>query len=106
MSLARTPSGLASEYLFYKETVVYVEGYTDIPFYDTVLQNYYNYRIKAKHGKEKCKELATALVEDDLPYVVVLDGDYEILESTRSKHRRVILLHRHSLENYLLRKSQ
>ena len=101
MSLARTPSGLAAEHLLHKETVVYVEGYTDIPFYQMVLQNY-NCRIKAKNGKAKCEELATALIEDELPYVVILDGDYEILEGTQSKHRRVILLHRHSFENYLL----
>ena len=32
MSLSRTPSGLAAQYLFYKEKVlVYVEGHTDIP---------------------------------------------------------------------------
>ena len=101
MSLTRTPSGLAAEYLLYKETVVYVEGQTDIPFYAAVLQNY-NCRIKAKHGKVKCEQLATALIQGNHPYVVILDGDYEILECTRSKHRRVILLHRHSFENYLL----
>lgn len=100
MSFSRTPSGLAAEYLFYKEILVYVEGYTDIPFYDAVLQNY-NCRIKAKNGREKCEEAATVLVDGDCPYVVILDGNYEILERTRSKHRRIILLHRHSFENYL-----
>ena len=34
MSFSRTRSGLAAEYLFYKDQVlVYVEGHTDIPFY-------------------------------------------------------------------------
>ena len=100
MPFARTPSGLAAEHLFYTEILVYVEGPTDIIFYDTVLQNY-NRRIKAKNGREECEKLATNLVEGDYPYVVILDGNYEILERTRSKHRRIILLHRHSFENYL-----
>ena len=103
MRFSRTPSGLAAEYLFYEEILVYVEGYTDIPFYDAVLQNY-NCRIKAKNGREECKKLATYLVDGDYPYVVILDGNYEILERTRSKHRRIILLHRHSFENYLFEK--
>ena len=46
MSLSRTRSGLAAEYLFYKDQVlVYVEGHTDIPFYKIVLKNY-NCRIR------------------------------------------------------------
>lgn len=100
MSFSRTPSGLAAEYLFYDEILVYVEGYTDTPFYSAVLQNY-NCRIKTKNGREECEKAATALVDNDHPYVVILDGDYEILERTQSKHRRVILLHRYSFENYL-----
>lgn len=100
MSFSRTRSGLAAEHFFYPEILVYVEGPTDIPFYDTVLQNY-NYRIKAKNGKQECEKLATLLKQGDYPYVVVLDGDYEILVRTRSQHRRVVLLHRHSYENYL-----
>ena len=103
MSFSRTPSGLAAEYLFYKEILVYVEGYTDIPFYNVVLQNC-NCRIKAKNGREECKKAAADLVKGNYPYVVILDGDYEILQRTRSYHRRVIFLHRHSFENYLFEK--
>lgn len=29
MSFSRTPSGLAAEYFFYPEILVYVEGHTD-----------------------------------------------------------------------------
>ena len=100
MSFSRTTSGLAAEYLFYSEVLVYVEGYTDIPFYDAVLQNY-NCRIKAKNGKSECEQSATLLEQSNYPYVVILDGHYEILTRTRSKHKRVVLLHRHSHENYL-----
>ena len=100
MLFSRTPSGLAAEHLFYSEILVYVEGPTDIPFYDLVLQNY-NHRIKATNGKPECEKLAKHLEQGNHPYVVVIDGDYEILVRARSQHRRVVLLHRHSYENYL-----
>lgn len=101
ISFSRTPSGLAAEYLFYSEILVYVEGYTDIPFYNEILQGY-NCRIISKNGKSECEKFATLLEQGNYPYVVILDGDYEILESARSPHRRIVWLHRHSSENYLL----
>lgn len=101
MPFSRTRLGLAAEHLFHKEVLVYVEGHTDVPFYDEVLQNY-NCRVKAKNGKQECEKLATLLEQGNYPYVVVLDGDYEILEHVQSRHRRIVLLHRHSSENYLL----
>ena len=100
MSFSRTPSGLAAEYLFYPEILVYVEGHTDIPFYNAILQNY-NCRVKSKNGKPECEKLARFLGQNNYPYVVILDGHYDILGRARSQHRRVILLHRHSYENYL-----
>ena len=101
MEFIRSDSGRENRDLFYfPKILVYVEGYSDIPFYEEVLQNY-NYHLKARGGREECKKLVTALVEKDLPYVVVLDGDYKILERTRSQHRRVVWLHRYSFENYL-----
>ena len=101
ISFSRTPPGLAAEHLFYSEILVYVEGYTDIPFYNEALQNY-NCRIISKKGKSECEKLATLLEQGNYPYIVVIDGDYDILESTRSPHRRIVWLHRHSFENYLL----
>ena len=101
MSFSRTPSGLAARYLFYSEVLVYVEGHTDIHFYAEVLRNS-NHRIKVAGGRPECEKLATLLAQHNYPYVVVLDGDYEILVHTRSRHRRVVLLHRHSYENYLI----
>ena len=101
ISFSRTPPGLSAEHLFYSEILVYVKGYTDIPFYNEVLQNY-SCRIKSKNGKPECEKFATLMEQGNFPYVVVLDGDYEILEYTHSPHRRIVLLHRHSFENYLL----
>ena len=101
MEFIRTDSGIENRDLFYPKILVYVEGHTDFPFYEEVLQNH-NYHLKSRGGKEECQKLVTTLVEKDLPYVVVLDGHYEILTRRRSKHRRLVLLHRHSCENYLL----
>ena len=102
MSLSRTSSGLAAQYLFYKDKVlVYVEGHTDIPFYKIVLENY-NCRIQTYSEEEDYSKLLEALATDDPHCVVILDGHYEILTRRRSKHRRLVLLHRHSCENYLL----
>jgi hypothetical protein len=101
MSFSRTPSGLAAEYLFYTEKVlVYVEGYTDIPFYKIVLENY-NCRIRTYSEETDYHKLLEVLLIDDPHYVLILDGHYEILTRRRSKHRRLVLLHRHSYENYL-----
>ncbi|MCY3720739.1 MAG: hypothetical protein OXG97_00805 [Candidatus Poribacteria bacterium] len=101
MSLSRTPSGLAAQYLFYKDKVlVYVEGHTDIPFYKIVLKNY-NCRIRTYSEETDYHKLLEVLAADDPHYVVILDGHYEILTRRRSKHRRLVLLHRHSCENYL-----
>ena len=101
MSFSRTPSGLAAEYLFYKEVLVYVEGHTDIPFYKIVLKNY-NCRIKTFKEETDYQELLEVLITEDPHTVIILDGHYEILTRKRSVHRRLILLHRHSVENYLI----
>ena len=100
MLFSRTPSGLIAEHLFYPEVLVYVEGRTDIPFYSTVLENY-NCRIRAYREEKGSDKLTEELVKKDLPYVVIVDGHYEMLKRTRSQHRRIVLLHRHSYENYL-----
>ena len=100
MSFVRTPSGLVAEHLFYPEILVYVEGHTDIPFYNTVLQNY-NCRIRTYREEKGSNKLTEELIKKDLPYVVIVDGHYEMLKRTRSQHRRIVQLHRHSYENYL-----
>ena len=100
MSFSRTPLGAAAEYLFYQEILVYVEGPTDIPFYEKVLQGYDCY-IKPRGGREECKKLVPLLSKYNLPFVIILDGDYEILARTQGEHNRVILLDRYSFENYL-----
>lgn len=100
MAFSRTLSGKQAKYLFYSEPLVWVEGVDDIPFY-TELFGTLPVRIEDAGGKPECLKLAQAIIEYDHPYVVVLDGDYGVLDRQRSPHRRVVYLHRYSFENYL-----
>jgi len=96
----RTTSGLIAKYLFYDEPLVWVEGQTDIPFFIHILKNH-KYRVEQAGGKPECEKLALAIIKYGHPYIVIFDGDYEILKRIRSPHRFIIKLHRHSMENYL-----
>ena len=101
MEFTRSDLGIENTDLFYLPKItVFVEGVTDFPFYDEILKTY-NIEMVELKAKNEGKKLISSIVEKDLPFVVVLDGDYEILERRRSQHRRVILLHRYSFENYL-----
>lgn len=104
MSLKRTDSGLLAKYRLFREPVVWVEGQTDVSFYREILKSI-PCRIEVANGKTECRKLADAISTNDRPYVVVMDGDYDILLRKRSSHRRIILLQRHSVENYLFEKN-
>ena len=100
MSLTQTLPEIIAECLLYPKIVVHVEGDADIPFYETVLRDY-DCEITPRNGRKQCEALADALAQANYPYVVVLDGDYEILEDIQSRHSQAILLNRYSFENYL-----
>lgn len=100
MNFRRTTSGQIAKYLFFRQPVLWVEGATDIVFYSKALRRV-DFRIEVAGGRGECLRLAAALEEGDLPFVVVLDGDYEMLWRRRSTHRRVVWLNRYSIENYL-----
>jgi hypothetical protein len=103
MSFSRTESGLVAKYHFYKEPLIWVEGRTDIPFYRQIIGNR-PHRIEDAQGVGNCHVLADAMIKDDLPYVVVFDGHYGLLDRKRSPHRRVVTLDRYCTENYLFEK--
>lgn len=96
----RTENGLINKYLFLDKPLIWVEGPSDVRFYSQILAGL-PYYLEPAHGGGKAMLLARALAAKDLPYVVVLDGHYEILVRQRSFHRRVVFLNRHSIENYL-----
>lgn len=105
-SFTRTPAGQAASYLFYKQeeqVLVWVEGKTDIPLFRKLLAGR-NCVIKEAGCRDKCLKLAEKMKHDNLPYVVVIDGDYSILSKTRSPHHRQIILDRYSCESYLFEK--
>jgi hypothetical protein len=97
---ARTAGGLREKWRFHTLPTVWVEGTSDVTFYEP-LSREPAFRIEPYFGCENARSLIDGILEDDNPYVVILDGDYSILTPKRTKHRRVIHLKRHSIENYL-----
>lgn len=96
---SRTTSGKIALYRFYPIPVVWVEGVTDYVMFERLL-NGNRCVIRDAGGVKECRKLAEAMITKDLPYIVVMDGDYGILTRRRSLHRRVVFLRRHSIENY------
>lgn len=100
----RTEYGQINKYLFYPEILVWVEGEDDYPFYEPVVHQW-PCRIEAAGGKDKCKKLAEKVIENNYPFVVVMDGDYDILEVQENLHQRVLVLKKYSIENYLFERN-
>jgi hypothetical protein len=96
--------GLKAKFLFYREILVWVEGEEDLVFFNIILRNK-PCRIEIARGKNECLILAQGVIQSNLPYIVIIDGDYEILKRKKSVHRRVIILNRYSIENYLMEES-
>lgn len=100
MAFTRTPGGLAEKWRFHQVPTIWVEGPTDIFFYEPICDSLCC-RLEAFHGAENAEALIKGLVDTDYPYLVILDGDYRILKPVRSQHRCVIVLARYSFENFL-----
>ena len=103
MRFDQTEQGKINRYLFCQDPLVWVEGVSDIPFYGHALAAG-SCTILAAEGKSECIKLADAIKKHDLPYVVIMDGDYGILERRKPDHRWVVHLDRNSIENYLFEK--
>lgn len=104
MSFGRTDLGKINKYIFYQDPVVWIEGIYDIPFYEHSLTRDPCILLSAG-GKNECIKLADAIRKYNLPYVVIMDGDYKILSRRKSDHRWIISLDRNSIENYLFEKN-
>lgn len=96
----RTEEGQRASYLFYPDPVLWVEGVEDIEMLAS-LATRYNFYLKAAGGKPECSKLCSSLASEGDPYVVLMDGDYDILAPRRSQHRRQLILRRYASENYL-----
>jgi hypothetical protein len=99
-AFTRTPGGLAEKWRFHQVPTIWVEGPTDIFFYEPIIEKL-PCRMEAMHGSENAKALIQALVDHDYPYLVILDGDYEILKPSTVPHRCIVILARYSFENFL-----
>lgn len=96
----RTQSGQLGFAHFVDEPVIWVEGDDDVLFFSKLLGT--RYRVKPAGGRCECEKLVEKLIEKDLPYGVILDGDYDILGSKGPRHQRVVRLGRYAIENYFL----
>ena len=93
-------SALAAKHLFYNKAVVWVEGPSDVFFYKRFEESG-PFVIDFAEGKERLRGLADETLEHGLPYVLVFDGEYDVLEAAEITHSQIIRLDRHSMENYL-----
>lgn len=99
-SFTRTPQGLVEKWRFFPVPTVWVEGFTDIYFYEPITSGL-DCRTEAFHGIMNSEALIEALVANNYPYIVILDGDYSILRPCAERHRNVVRLKRYSCENFL-----
>jgi glycine/D-amino acid oxidase-like deaminating enzyme len=97
----RTPTGVVGSRYFFPNPIIWVEGPTDIYFYEPVLGSL-RCNLKPFHGASNAAALIHGLLIGgfEYPYAVILDGDYGILSEKRSVHRWVVSLRRYSFENY------
>jgi hypothetical protein len=100
---SRTIKGKVAEHLFLRQPLVWVEGPTDVPVFRRFLAKL-GCVLKEAGGKAECQKLADEIASNGYPYVVIIDGDYDCLTARQSIHRYVVILHRHSSENYLIEK--
>lgn len=103
MAFTRTERGQKNQYRFYQQPVVWVEGVEDIVVLEKALRDL-KPKIKDAGGVINCKALIHDIIQNGSKYVVVIDGDYDILTQKRAPHRQVIRLQRYSIENYLFEK--
>lgn len=101
----RTPSGLVGTSFFYPKPIVWVEGPSDIFFYEPILGE--RCTLKPFHGISNAKPLIERLRAGTgtYPFAIIIDGDYDILEDAQVDHRWIVQLKRHSFENYLWEQS-
>lgn len=96
----RTPSGIVAKWRFHDVPTIWVEGPTDILFYLPIV-DLQLCRLEAFGGVSNAKALIADLLTNQSPYVVIVDGDYEMLNSDSQTHPNIISLRRYSFENYL-----
>jgi hypothetical protein len=100
MEFTRTPGGLIEKWRFHDVPTIWIEGSTDLFFYQPAA-NGIPCRFEPFCGAKNSDALLDALLQHDYPYLVILDGDYSILGRRRSPHPHALILSRYSYENYL-----
>ena len=101
-AFSRTSQGKSAKAHFLGTPLIWVEGPSDIGYYEP-LAHLHNAAVEPAHGKEECLKLIQNLRDNKFthPYVVIIDGDYDVLNKPRPPHPYVVALKRYSIENYL-----
>lgn len=98
----RTPSGQSAYWFFNPKAILYVEGRSDIHFYEGLIRGI-KCKIEKLNGEKAGKRIEQEILHNHAPYIVCYDGDYAIFDKERSPHRQIIRLSRYSFENYFWR---
>jgi hypothetical protein len=97
-TFTRTRSGILSKYKFYEVPLVWVEGDDDIPLYRRITKDL-DCTIQSAGGKQNCLHLIDDIIRNNSPYIVIVDGDYDILLGEYNCPN-IIMLEKYSIENY------
>ncbi len=98
----RTASGQSAYWFFNPKVILYVEGKTDINFYEGMIHGI-ECKIEKLNGELAGPKIEQQILRNGSPYLICYDGDYTLFTAARSKHRQIIRLSRYSFENYFWR---
>lgn len=104
MSFRRSDAGVSNyKYFLDVDYVAYVEGKTDIAYWETLFVQFrpdLKIRYEKKDGVENLKDIIDAVVEGRMSNVVVCrDADYVPLTEGWPVHNRILRTHGYSFEN-------
>lgn len=100
INFSRTTSGKINKAFFVGEVVVYVEGDDDFAFFAS-LRRSLGFRVESSNGKHELVKLAQRVSHDHLPYVVVMDDDFDVIAGRSFESDQVVYVGRYSIENLL-----
>jgi hypothetical protein len=97
---SRTFSGKINKSFFLKKVIFFVEGNDDVAFYAPFKRSL-DCRFESADGKPELIKLALHAAQTKLPYVAVLDDDFDVISGRDVRGDRVVYVGAYSMENLL-----
>lgn len=97
----RTQAGKAAKPLFVPIPVCYVEGPEDIAFFAPLAESM-GIKLESAFGKANAEDLARKMMAGNLPFLVLVDADFDLLLKRHLAHPRVVYLPCYSMENLMI----